>query len=137
MLNKSSHTVPHSPRTNISTRPRSFRKSALTILTVPARGRPRRSPFLLGLPRPRLVGLLVWVFAVVLGAVVQYVGRAVVGDGGFVWWTRGRTVGAGGVLRVVVVVWGREDVLGLVGFGLGAGVVEGFLLITNSSLGLK
>lgn len=82
-----------------------------------------------------------WVFAVVLGAAVQYEGLAVVRDGGrgrgVVWracgrGVDGRTVVAGATLRVIIGARGRGVVLGLVGFVLGMAVVEGFLLITNS-----
>lgn len=89
-----------------------------------------------------------WVFAVVLGAAVQYEGLAVVRVGivsrgrGVVWRTcgrgvDGRTVVTEGILRVVICARGRGVVLGLVGFGLGMAVVEGFLLITNSVKQIK
>lgn len=45
---------------------------------------------------------------------------------------------ARGTLRVVICgTRGRRVVLGLVGFGLGMGVVEGFLLITYSVKQIK
>ncbi len=83
-------------------------------------------------------------FALVLGGVVQYAGLGVVRDRGLgrgvVWRARGggvdgRTVVAGGTRRLVVCGTrgrGVRVVLGLVGFGLGMAVVEGFLLITYS-----
>lgn len=73
-------------------------------------------------------------FVVVLGGVVQYAGLGVVRDGGLgrgvVW--RARDCGVDGRTFVVCGTRRRGVVLGLVGFGLGMAVVEGFLLITYS-----
>lgn len=117
MSNRSSHTVPHSPLTKISTRPRSDHfGSGLTSLTFPLRDLlppplPLLWPFFLPCPLPLLLGLSVG-RDVFREAEVQYTGLVVVliEAGQYEWvllemcgcLVDGRNVVGWGVLRGVV-----------------------------------